>query len=66
MLDAATKAKTVAEAAGVRLATIQSIQEASTGVPIPVMRMAQAELAVPVAPGEMTVRVSVTVTYAIE
>lgn len=66
VLDAAAKARTIAEAVGVRLGPIQSIHEDSTGVPIPVMRMAQAELAVPVAPGEMTVRVSVTVTYAIE
>jgi len=56
----------LASAAGVRLGAMQSIEEPSTGVPVPVMRMAQAEMAVPVAPGEMTVRVSVTVIYAIE
>jgi uncharacterized protein YggE len=67
VLDAAAKAKTIAEAAGVRLGPIQSVQEGGGGGPIPVMRMAaQAEMAVPVAPGELTVRVSVTVTYAIE
>jgi uncharacterized protein YggE len=66
VLDAAAKAKTIAEAAGLRLGAIQTIHEDGAGVPIPVMRMAQAELAVPVAPGEVTVRVSMTVTYAIE
>jgi uncharacterized protein YggE len=68
--DAAAKAKTLAEAAGVRLGAVMSIQEGGVALPAPRF-MALAAAAVspgppPVAAGEETVRVNVTMTYAIQ
>jgi uncharacterized protein len=65
--DAAAKAKTLADAAGVRLGPILAIQEdgGPTLTPsLPLRAMALAAPA-PVAAGEETVRVNVTLTYAI-
>ena len=45
--DAAAKAATIAAAAGVRLGPIQTISESGGAVPVPMMRMAAAEMAVP-------------------
>jgi uncharacterized protein len=64
--DAMAKARTLAEAAGVSLGPILSIQEGgiSTGGPTP--RVFAAAAATPVAAGEQTVSAGVTITYAIQ
>ena len=66
--DAVAKARTLAEAAGVVLGPILSIEEGRSGFvpPSPRVFAATAEGAVPVAAGEQTVTVSVTVTYTIQ
>jgi len=68
--DAIAKAQTLAEAAGVTLGQILSIQEGGGGYqpPGPIFMRAEALSAapVPVAPGESTLSVSVSLTYAIQ
>jgi uncharacterized protein len=66
--DAVAKARTIADAAGVVLGPILSIQEGRSGFvpPGPRVFAATAEGAPPVAAGEQTVTVSVTVTYTIQ
>ena len=68
--DAIAKAQTLAEAAGVTLGVITSIQEAGGGdrPPIPLMVRAEAfdASSVPVSPGESAVSISVSITYAIQ
>jgi uncharacterized protein len=65
--DAIAKARTLADAAGVALGAILSIQEGgvSTGGPEPRIFAAAVGTPPPVSAGEQTVSVSVTVTYAI-
>lgn len=62
------KAKTLAAAAGIELGPVQTIAEGGGGgAPAPMMRGAMMEAAsVPVAAGELDIRVSVTVAFAIE
>lgn len=64
---AASKAATLAEAAGVTLGPVQSITEgASRSAPAPMVRGAMMEAAaVPIASGELTIRVTVTAAFAI-
>ncbi len=69
--DAIAKAQTLAEAAGVNLGQILSIQEGGGGYQPPGPIFMRAEQAfdagsVPVAPGESTVSISVSITYAIQ
>lgn len=66
--DAMAKAEELAQAAGVRLGAIISIQEGSVARPYPMMMQLESlELAdVPVAPGELSVTVNVTMSYAIQ
>jgi uncharacterized protein YggE len=67
--DAIAKARTLAEAAGVTLGPILSIQEGGGYSPPPMPMMARAEAfdsAVPIARGESTVSVSVSITYGIQ
>ncbi|AYG59695.1 SIMPL domain-containing protein [Rhizobium jaguaris] len=68
--DAAAKAKTLTEAAGVKLGRIIAINAgAIVTPPQPVMRsmaMASAEKSVPVAGGENNYNASVSITYAIQ
>jgi uncharacterized protein YggE len=67
--DARQKAMLYSEAAGVTLGKVIAIQEESAGVPSPHMPMAKmmaAESAGPVAAGESTLSVRVTVSFAIE
>jgi hypothetical protein len=67
--DAATKAKTLAAAAGVTLGPLLSIQEGSVSTPVPMFAVARAGVAAaptPIAAGEENVRVSVSLTYAIQ
>ncbi len=61
------KAETLADAAGVELGPVHTISEGGGGgAPAPIMRGAMLEsAAVPVAAGELSVRVSVTVVFAI-
>lgn len=71
MQDALAKAKTLAEAAGVKIGRLLEISEQSHQPrPMPMQRaemsMAMADSAVPVAGGENTYRVSVNVSVAIE
>ncbi|MBV8798432.1 MAG: SIMPL domain-containing protein [Alphaproteobacteria bacterium] len=65
--DAASKAETLARAAGVALGPILQIAEGGiSGPPQPMMRMAvAAREATPVAPGEETISASVSVTWEI-
>ena len=65
--DAAARAQTLAEAAGITLGPIQSMAEGGGAVvPQPMMRGAMmAEAAVPVAQGEIDVTARVTIVYAI-
>jgi len=68
MADAQRRAQVYAEAAGVRIGKPVRIEEQAGGrpVPYPVARMeAAAAPSVPVAPGEQTFTVNVTVSYAI-
>jgi uncharacterized protein YggE len=68
--DAAAKAKTLTDAAGVKLGRVISINEgAIVTPPQPYMRSmatASADKAVPVASGENTYNASVSITYAIQ
>ncbi|MEM7717984.1 MAG: SIMPL domain-containing protein [Pseudomonadota bacterium] len=67
VLRAKAKAETLAAAAGVRLGPVQRITEGTqSATPTPMMRGAMMEAAsMPIASGELEVRVSVTVTFAI-
>lgn len=62
------KAKGMAQAAGVTLGPILSIQEggSETPRPLPMAMKAMAAEAVAIAPGENTISVSVSITYAIQ
>ena len=69
--DAAAKAKTLTDAAGVKLGRVVAINEGTiVSPPQPFMRaamnMAAAPKAVPIATGENTYNASVSITYAIE
>lgn len=67
--DAIAKARTLAEAAGVALGPILSIQEGGVSEPRPVpfaRAMALEAAPPPIAAGEQTVNASVSVTYAIQ
>lgn len=69
--DAEAKAQTLAEASGVRLGEPVTITESSffAGPPTPYLAVAEdasARTATPIAPGEFTVTVNVTVVYEIE
>jgi len=66
--DAMAKAKTLAEAAGVSLGAVLSIEESSgyTPGPRPMMFEAAKMSSVPVAAGETGITVNVTMTYAIQ
>ena len=69
--DAIAKAQTLAEAAGVNLGQILSIQEGGGGYqpPGPIFTLAEQAFdtrSVSVAPGESTVSISVSITYAIQ
>ncbi|MSP93830.1 MAG: DUF541 domain-containing protein [Alphaproteobacteria bacterium] len=68
--DAAAKARTLASAAGVNLSAVMTIQEGSSSRPVPMFAMARALAAEagppPVASGEETVTVNVTMTCAIQ
>ena len=68
--DAAAKAKTLAAAAGVSLGPLLSIQEGSAVQPVPVFALQRAAVAAPAPPpvaiGEETVSVNVTLIYAIQ
>ena len=68
MADARRKAEVYARAAGVQLGPLQSIREATPGVPRfgGEMPRAMAMAAVPVAPGEQEFQASITVTYALK
>ena len=65
--DAMRKAKLFAEEAGVKLGSILSITEATTGT-VPQYRhtnIAAAEAAVPIAPGQESLQIQVTITWAL-
>jgi uncharacterized protein YggE len=68
--EALEKAKTLTEAAGVKLGRIVEISENAARPPQPMMRMAMAKdmaaEAVPVAAGENTYRVTVNVTFLLD
>ena len=66
--DARAKAELYAETAGVKLGQVLLIQETSAPVPMRMMaRMSlEAAAAVPIAPGQETLSVSITVTYGLE
>ncbi len=69
VLAARRKAEVYAEAAGVKLGAVLTISEGGGSAgPVPMARMAMAEKAdaVPIAAGEQTLEVSVTVVWAIE
>jgi len=68
--DALAKARTLADAAGVTLGPILSILEGGGASPPPLpmisFREAALDSSVPVAPGESTIAVGVSITYSIE
>lgn len=66
MADAHRKAALYADAAGVKLGRVLSVEETPGGVPLPRQHMMRATATAPVEPGEIELRVLVTVTYAIE
>lgn len=65
--DAKAKASLLAEAAGVTLGPVQTISEGSAGGPAPIQMRREAMMAsdVPIAAGEVDVRISVTLIFAI-
>ena len=65
--DARARAELFAEAAGVALGPVQTIDEEGGAQPMPMFRMeaAMADAGVPVAPGELTVSARVRVVFAI-
>ena len=62
--DARRKAELYAKAAGVKVGQVMSIDEEGSSPPVRPMQAMRAA-GVPVAPGEQTLRASVTVTFAI-
>ena len=66
--DAKAKAMLLAEAAGVSLGPVLTISEGSGGGPAPIQMRREAMMAsdVPIAAGEVDVRINVTLVYAIE
>jgi hypothetical protein len=70
MADARRKAELYVKSAGAKLGRVLQIQEQLPQVPRPhnleFARAAQAAEQVPIAPGEQEIRVSITVSYAIE
>ena len=70
MKDARRKAELYAELIGAELGRPILVQETSPDMPEPLMRggmrMAAAEMAVPIATGEQTLSASITVTYALK
>ena len=64
--DARQKAQVYATAAGVKLGRVIFIRDAAAGGPRPMAARAMASAAVPIAPGEQELEVSVSVTYALE
>ena len=70
MSDAKTKADALAKAGGVNITGVASISEVSAPIPTPIMYAADAaaglaKSATPVQPGQITLEVTVTVTYLI-
>lgn len=64
--DARRKAEIYAQAAGVALGAPVSISEEGSPAPMPYRRMAAGMAATPVAPGEETLHITVSVSYAIK
>jgi uncharacterized protein YggE len=66
--DAKAKATLLAEAAGVTLGAVQTISEGFTGGPAPTLVRREAMMAsdVPIAAGEVDVRINVAVVFAIK
>ena len=66
--DARAKAELYAETAGVKLGQVISIQEGYVAGPVPMARMETMAMdsAVPIAPGQQTVSMQVSVVYALE
>ena len=64
--DARQKAQVYAAAAGVKLGRVLFIRDTTPGLPRPMAARAMASAAVPIAPGEQELEVSVSVTYALE
>ena len=64
--DAATKARQLADAAGVRLGPLLSLTEQGIGRPIPVARGVAAMASMPVEPGEVEVTVTVEARYRLD
>lgn len=63
--DARRKAEIYAKAAGVRLGAPLRISEEGAGGPVPMRAQFKAGASAPVAPGEETLRIAVTVSYEI-
>jgi uncharacterized protein YggE len=69
MADARRKALLYAEAAGAKLGRVTTISEESAVTPVPRMMSARADAAqaaVPIAPGEVEIKATVRVTFALE
>lgn len=67
LADARRKAEVYAAASGVRLGRLLAIEEVGSGGPAPMPRARmEAAAAVPIAPGQVELGVSVIATYAIE
>ncbi|PRX35111.1 hypothetical protein SAMN05216257_102414 [Meinhardsimonia xiamenensis] len=64
--DAMRRAQVLAEAAGVRLGPVVSVTETSGGAPVAMEMMRTAAPGAPVAAGEVTVSVTVTMVFALE
>jgi uncharacterized protein len=64
--DAATKARQLADAAGVRLGPLLTLSEQGIGRPVPVARGLSAMASMPVEPGEVEVTVVVEARYRID
>ena len=64
--DARQKAQVYAAAAGVKLGRVIFIRDTAPGLPRPMAARMMSSAAVPIAPGEQELEVSVSVTYALE
>ena len=64
--DARQKAQVYAAAAGVKLGRVIFIRDTTAGLPRPMAARGMSSAAVPIAPGEQELEVSVSVTYALE
>ena len=64
--DARQKAQVYAKAAGVKLGRVLFIRDTAAGAPRPMAARAMTSAAVPIAPGEQELEVSVSVTFALE